>query len=448
MSARSHPPRAPHLLGGLVLLALLAGCGEDEPSPSGDAPPRPAPEAHAQAASEPAEPIAPDPPPDVGAEAEETAAPPRGCALGAPLPVPGGAGWTDLVALDDGFLVASLASPGSTAAAERLTLARLRGGALRRAAELDLDYPVPAARREAGPVLARREGSVGLVFVDAEARLLFARVDPARPRPVVTSIAEGASLRFRPALAATEDGWVVAWTDARETPMRVFTRTVDPDGRRPSAPRDLTPLAGGAAAPTAVLGAAPPTLVFLDPRQATSVSLRAALGSGGFARPEVARPVGVVTEPPEIVAARLGGDDWLGYTGIGSLATTAVGIVRLGGTEEPRVLVEGTGYGRLHVDAAPLGPGAVFVADAPQAAPPTSPRELALAVLGPDGALGEIVRVRGPGGRADRGRVAAGATGRIAVSFRDVERSVVAAGRCALPSAGAPREAPADPEGG
>ena len=420
------------LLSLALLVALVSGCGERPASSEPAARPATAPSEPPSTTVEPAPSAGPDPLPSTPTPADDAPPPPDGCALVDAVPVPHAGGWTDLVATDSGFLVAGLEAGGSR---EHLALIALEpGSAPHEVARVALDYPTPSMHRAAGPVLERRGAQVGLLLVDAEARLLFALIDPADPRLELRLVAEGASGRFRPALAPTDDGWAVAWTDGRDTPMRVHTRTFDPAGRRPSPSRDLTPLAGGAGAPTVVIGSQPPTLIFLDPRRATSVSLRAGLGEGGFVSPEVARPIGLVTEPPEVVAVRLGDAEWLAYTGIGALATTAVGLVRLSGVDTPQVLVEGTGYGTLHVDADRLGAGAVFVADTPQEPAPGSARSVALRTASPSGALGEFQLLQGPSGTGDRARVASGSGGRVAVTFRDRETTYARTGRCAVPS--------------
>jgi hypothetical protein len=436
--------RARLCLLGLALV-LAAGCEEE---PAAEAPEAEAPEADEVDEADEADEVEPSAAPARDtpearaagpAPAEATAAalpalperPEVGCAFGAPVRVRSGPAWVDVAGADEGFLIGgSAASDGG----EEAFLVRVRPGAApRRVARAALEHAVPADHRRAAPTLAVAGERAALALVDGAHRLLVATFDPAAPGALALApVAEGASLRFAPVLAARDGGWLVAWTDERDTPMRVRGRLLDAAGRPRGEPADLTPVAGGAAAPAFVEGAAPPVLVFVDPREGMSVVHRVPTGPEGFGDTAVARPVGYVAAPPETAAVRLGEVDWLGYTAVGNVATTAVGLVRLEGTAPPAPLVPGTGYGILHVDVARLGDGAVFVADAPQASPPDAPRELHVRAVGPDGALGSPARVAGPSDRAARGRVAVARTA-VATTFTGADGTFVAIGRCAPP---------------
>ncbi|HJL17785.1 MAG TPA: hypothetical protein RMH99_19125 [Sandaracinaceae bacterium LLY-WYZ-13_1] len=357
-------------------------------------------------------------------------APEAGCAFAAPtrlLPRPA---WVDVAGADGAFWVA-----GTTAGddGEEAVLVRVPlDGAAQVSARASLEEAVPADRRRAAPALTIHDGRAILALVDASHRVRVARFEPGPSAALAfATAAEGASLRFSPALAPAGDGWVLAWTDERGTPMRVRAARLDASGARRGEPTDLTPAGGGAAAPAFARGAEPPVLVFVDPRQGMSVAHRVAVTDAGFSGPAVARPVGLVAEPPETAAVRLGATDWLGYTAVGNVATTAVGLVRLEGTSDPVPLVAGTGYGVLHVDATRLGDGAVFAADAPTDSPPDAPRELHVRVVDADGTpLGEATVASGPDRAASRGRVAV-ASGAVATTFVSTDGTYVALGRCA-----------------
>lgn len=417
----------------LLCILMTVGCEERSAEPETTAEHTTEDEASPPAAASEPEPPSADTPSDAPSPSD-VAGPVEGCTSRGTRDL-GAAAWSDVVAHGDGFVAALLTS---SEGAESIRLVDVSSTSPRALAESTLDLPA-GTRRASGPVLASDGTRLMVAFVDGGARLRVALLSGRRLTP--RTVAEGASLRFRPALAVAGDGWAVAWTNAHDTPMRVFSRALRGDGLPSADARDHTPVAGGAAAPTMVAGASPPRLLFLDPRQATSVCLGADWSDNGFADAEVARPVGLVTEPPEVAAVRFGGHDWLAYTGIGNLATTAVGFVALDSTDNPSLLVPGTGYGTLHVDAAPLGAGAVLVADAPLAAPPDSPRTLRLRPVQPDGANRETLTLSGPDEHADRGRVAARSDGRVAVTFRSVEHTWLADVRCAV-AADAPDEAP------
>lgn len=361
------------------------------------------------------------------------ATPSSGCAFSEPARAHAVAGWFDIASAGDGFLIAGTAP---TARGEEAFILRVpHDGPVESIARVALDQPVPADRRRASPALNVSATRAALALVDGEYRLLVAVFDPRRASSIVLSpVATGASLRFTPALAARSEGWALAWTDEGETPMRVHGALLDPHGRARGRSTDLTPVAGGAAAPVFLEGSVASTLVFVDPREGMSVAHRVALRDDGFGRTEVVRPIGLVAAPPEMVAVRIGSMDWLGYTAVGNLATAAVGLLPLEGTAPPVPLVRGTGYGVLHVDAARWGDrGAVFVADAPRASPPDSPRELHVRTVGASGAMSEPAVVRGPSGGASRGRIAVAdpPAETVATVFTDADGTYVAIGRCA-----------------
>lgn len=410
-----------------LILALSACNGRSDAAPAAPTTAenaQPMPEPEPQEAPKPSAPLAP---------IDVPAAPAAGCAFGAPTLVQSGEGWADVAALGAAFAVGGVAVEGER---EEVFVARVEGDGARVVARGALEHPVPRGHRRAGLALAEREGRLALAVVDGRRRLMLGEVQGSGLSWRV--IAEGASLRFAPALSAFENRWAIAWT-VEEPALRVRAALV---GDTVEGQRELQPAGGGSAAP-AFVAAAPssgssessggPSLIFLDPRAGISVVHRSALGPDGFGEPTVVRPLNLVTEPPALAIVRASGTEWIAYTAIGSAATTAVGLARLDGLAPPVALVPGTGYGVLHVDAAPFGEeGAVFVADAPRASEPDAPRELHVRTLSADGALGDPTVVQGPSKRASRGRIAH-ADGVVAVSFRDPEGLHVATGRCAIP---------------
>lgn len=407
----------------IALPLIVLSCGEPE-TPRG--PPPPTPEAEPARVAPPSE--APLPPAPVAPAADLPPAPATGCAMGEPVRVHAG-GWASVAALGDGFVVAGSARED----AEIVFLVRAdASGSTTTIARGSLEHPVPADHRRAVPAVASVDGArVALAIVDGQRRLVVAEADAGATDAELAFAVAGtnASLRFTPALERFAHAWALAWTEERDESMRVRAGLFS-NGALGSA-RELRSDAGGSAAPTFVRGGPAPALVFLDPRAGVSVAHRAGLGSSGYGDPAIARPINLVTEPPELTAVRIGARDWIAYTAVGSAATTAVGLSPLEGTDAPVALVPGTGYGVLHVDAAPLGERAVFVADAPQDSAPGSPRELHVRVVGADGQPGAPAIVRGPDGGASRGRIASARDGLIAVTFTEGDAVYLSIGRCA-----------------
>lgn len=357
-------------------------------------------------------------------------APDEGCAFSEPLRVAAGDAWVDVAASADGFVVAGVSR---TASGEQAFAVAIVDGSVRQLALRALDDDVMAGHRRAPSALAIRGRRAALAFVDGRQQLLMAFFDTSQAAPFrLASVASSASLRFAPSLAWLDDTIVfVAWTVESVDGRRVLLRRVA-DGGSMTAPVDVTPSAGGAAAPSFVAGASPPRLVFLDPREALSVAHRVDLSAGGPSATEVARPISLVTDPPITASVRMHDADWLVYTGLGSLASTAVGLVALAGSSPPSRVNEQTGYGVLHADVDTYGGGAVIVADAPTESPPAAPRQVHLRTVDAAGSLDDAVVLTGPHDTASRARVAAGTAG-IVVAFVEHDGAYVVVGRCAAP---------------
>ncbi|HEY8431079.1 MAG TPA: hypothetical protein VIL20_22020 [Sandaracinaceae bacterium] len=381
----------------------------------------------------PAEPAATsDPRPrEEPAHAEPPAAPPgappapeRGCAMAPPVRVAAG-DWASVAAIQGGFAIVTSAAEGD---GEVVLVVRESGETIARAR---LEHAVVRGHRRAAPAIAGSGGRLAVAIVDGRRRLLLTEVRAGARGAELAFVPAGAdvSLRIAPALAPVGEGWAVAWTEEPAEGMRVRGGIFEGGALR--AVRELRSDAGGAAAPAFVRGARDETIVFLEPRAGVSLAYRARASRSGFDDPTIARPINLVTEPPELAAVRAGERDWIAYTAIGTAATTAVGLAPLEGTAPPVPLVAGTGYGVLHVDGASLGGPAVLVADAPQGVDRDAPREVHVRVLDADGAPGAPAVVRGPGGAASRGRVAAADGGTIGVTFTEGDAIYFALGRCA-----------------
>ncbi|UJR85569.1 Hypothetical protein I5071_76490 [Sandaracinus amylolyticus] len=433
----------------MLVIALALGCGtrDDEQAalPTADRPP-PASTTHAERRDpdvgrvdpEASEPlldelgIAPTPEEEAAAEAmpgplAPRAAPPRGCALQseAPMRLLTAGGPPSIVALDDGaFLVAAYDQ-------QALVVVRARPGAL---PEPIASIPIEGAPpREAAPGMARTgPQEVTLAFVDGRGRVLSATLDPTLPAsaPSAHELASaGADPRFPPAVRAVGTRRAIAWTDGSATPMHLKLAVLE--SGRVVATHDVTPVAGGGAAPAFVDGVGDTMLLFLDPRVGISVAHRVVLGPDGAPSPtEVARPLNLAAEPPAIAAARsnVSGRTWLAYAAVGNLATRAVGLVDAAGTEMPSPLVPGVGYGDpLTIAAASSGRTVVFAAEAPTAAAREAPHEIRMRVVDERGA-GDPMVIPGP---ATDPALARGDDALIAVAYRGGGAVMVQFARCA-----------------
>ncbi|MCA9611026.1 MAG: hypothetical protein KC619_35775, partial [Myxococcales bacterium] len=341
----------------------------------------------------------------------------------------GGDGWADVAAAGDGFVVAGVSRLGDGEHAFAAQV--IAGRAPRPIARLALEADAMGGHRRASPAVAAEGTEVAFAWPDGERHLRWATFDVAGSGPLrPITVAEGASLQFSPTIARHDRGWLVAWTDQEGGHRRVLATRIA--NGRAAPPTDLTPSAGGAVSPSFVPGAEAPRLVYVDARESMSVIHRVDASGDAFGATEVIRPVSLLTDPPLAASVRMRGSDWLVYTGIGSIATTAVGLVPLVGSQPPTTLVPGTGYGVLYVDAAPFADGAVVATDVPTASPPDSPREVQLRVIDPTGTAGEPVTIRGPQGTAARVRVASRGA-EVAVVFADGDAVWAVLARCAPP---------------
>lgn len=414
----------------LTIVALLAACAEPKPEA-----PRPEPaqaegtqEAGRSESAHPVHeaPVEEEPASAAGSQGFLPAEPDSGCVFGEPVRVVSGDGWASITADERAFFVAGSAVDGQR---ERVFVARVEfDGSVRMLSDTPFERPVPTGHRRAAPAVEVSRGTLGLAIVDAERRVLLAELSLRGGELGWTTVGRDGSLRFSPALAPVSGGWTLAWTVEKDESFRVRTATKSVEGVSDSI--ELRAPGGAAAAPTFVVGASEPVLVFLDPRAGLSVAHR--VTGRDFTDLAVARPLNLVAEPPEIVVVRAGDAEWIAYTAVGSAATTAVGLARLDDVAPPSPLVPGSGYGILHVDGAgSIGDGAVFVADAPQSSPPGSPRELHVRILSPEGSLGTPTVLHGPSGQASRGRIAHARDGVVAVSFTEPTGVHVVVGRCA-----------------
>lgn len=424
----------------LVVLALvLSACGSDEES----IPVTPTEASSRRPDPEPSHSIAPAADPALDRLLEDTASPslgdeivapapglladqappPRGCALQSEGPIrvlPSG-GPPAVIAHGDVFLVAAYDAEGAR-------ILRARPGARPEPlASIALEAPPPAS---APPGLARTSAhEASIAMIDGRARVLEASFDPMSPgMPSPRTIAEGgADVRFSPAVRAVGTRRVIAWTDGRATPMRLRVAVLE--RANVVSEHDVTPVAGGGAAPFFVEGEGAPVLFFIDPRIAVSVVHRVSIGADGAPAPtEVQRPLHRAAQPASIAAARAGGRTWLAYAADGSFATRAVGLLDAEGAEPAAPLVPGLGYGDpLTLDALASGNAVIFAAEAPSEIEASAPHEVRLRRVDAEGA-GDPLVIAAP---ATDPAIARRSDGLIAVAYRTGAAVVLQYARCA-----------------
>jgi hypothetical protein len=264
-----------------------------------------------------------------------------------------------------------------------------------------IEPKLPHARVAPPGLATRNENDLVVAFVDGDGKLWARRLRTGRSGTgPALQIASGIDARFAPVLAASQDKTLLAWT-VGSTPMHTHLALLSLEGAL-LGEHDVTPTGLGAAAPSFVSGAEPPVLLALDPHEGMSPILRIDIGDHGEPQQaQVALPVGMISAPPRIAAASSSIGTFVGYTGLGSAATSAIGLVAIApiaGT--PQALVKGTAYGPLRVAAA-AGPRAVvFAADAPTQPGKDPPHEIHVHVVNGSGP-GPATVVSAPGGASD-----------------------------------------------
>ena len=343
--------------------------------------------------------------------------PKRGCAiLEDPRPVWPEAGIATLAAGGGGeFVVAGYSTRGSE---ERVFVVRVsQAGRLEPVATETLKAP-HTVKRVAGPGLAADTSQgITVAFTDGQGKLLMQRLRGGTTGAAATrELAQGVDTRFTPAVAYAKRGALIAYT-LGTTPMRSMLLRLDPKGEM-IATHDITPAAMGAAAPAFVVGASPPVIVTADARSGLSPIARVALDvEGKPGTPEVAVPVGMMSQPPELAAAQSGAGTYIGYAGIGSAATSALGVVKVAPkVGAPEALVKGTAYGALHLDAAASKHAVFFAMDAPITAGKAPQHEIHVVRLDAQG-TGPVLRIAAASGDATHASIARGQDESVGVVF-------------------------------
>jgi hypothetical protein len=362
-------------------------------------------------------------------KAQGSGTPPRGgcVVLDAGSRVWPASGPAAIAAVGRGFVVAGYATRDGR---EQLFVVHVTEGALPEPiAAFDVLPPHPRERTAPPGLSVRDENDLSVAFIDGNGKLWARRLRIGRGgggAPV--EIASSVDARFAPALSSSQDHTLLAWT-AASTPMHTFMVVLSSDGAVVSR-HDLTPTGLGASAPSFVSGATPPSLVALDAHEGMSPILRVDIGNHGDPQPaQVALPVGMVSRSPELAAASSSVGTYVAYTGLGSAATSAIGLVAispLAGT--PQALVKGTAYGPLHISAAAAPRALLFAADAPTQPGKTPLHEIHVHVIGINGP-GPATVIHGSGD-ASRAALARAEGGSVGLAFSAAAGVYLARLRC------------------
>lgn len=318
---------------------------------------------------------------------------------------------------------------------EQVSIVELRAG---QAPRLVVSIPVvaPASRRSAAPALALVGGEgneaaeLGVAFVDGSGVVRAAFLDPSRPAPraIETTLVD-ADPRFAPALARIGTQRVIAATIAMpenvaagqppRTAMRMHVARLDARGEE-LGHHDVSPRAGGGSHPLFAPGAnGASDLFFIDARVALSVIHRVGFDEEVMpGEASVARPVNLSAEPPSFAITRASGRELAIYAAVGNMATRAVGVVEIGGTDNPDAVVPGLGYGQpLTVRAITRTTDAIVVSEAPSAVAADAPHEVRVRTIRVSDAgartLGEPLVLAG----VTRPSIAIDADGAIAIAL-------------------------------
>jgi hypothetical protein len=316
-------------------------------------------------------------------------------------------GIASLAALDKDFVLAGYTRLGEQ---EQVFVVHVSGdGKLEPIASVPLRVPHPGERVAAPGLGADSAHGVTVAYTDGSGELFMQalRVGAAHGGGHATSLAKGVDTRFAPAVDHVERGALIAYT-LGTTPMRVALARIGVKGDVIGT-HNVTPDGMGAAAPTFVRGASPRALVTADPRNGMSPISRTPLDADGKpGKVELTAPVGMMSQPPQLSAAQTDFGAYVVYSGMGSAATSAIGLVRIGPkVGAPEAFVKGTAYGALHNAAIALPNAILVAADAPLGPGKQPKHALQLALLDAKG-QGPALRVESPSGDATHVALAQG----------------------------------------
>jgi hypothetical protein len=357
--------------------------------------------------------------------------PARGCAVSEePRRVWPKPGVASLAALADGFVLAGYTR---SAGSEQVFVIYVSGqGKLEPVATLPVAAVLPGERAAAPGLAADTDQGVTVAYTDGTGTLFSQslRVGAAHGGGAPLTVARGVDTRFAPAVAYGKSGALLAYT-LGSTPMRTSLVRLDPKGGVLST-HDITPPAMGAAAPAFVSGASPPWLITADPRNGLSPIARTALDAEGKPGPaNVAAPVGMMSQPPQLAAAQAAFGAYALYTGLGAAATSAVGLVRIAPkAANPEAFIKGTAYGTLHADALGTKSAIVLAADSPLTAGKKPLHDVQVVWIDQQG-QGPALHVASPSGDATHATLARAEHAGIALAFSAQDGVYLTKLRCA-----------------
>jgi hypothetical protein len=306
-------------------------------------------------------------------------------------------------------------------------------GKLEPVASLPLTVPHPGERPVAPGLAAETQRGVTVAYTDGAGTLHMQslRVGAAHGGGLAATLAQGVDTRFAPAVDYCERGPLIAYT-LGTTPMRSTLVRLGPKAEVLGT-HDITPPAMGAAAPVFVQGALPRVLLTADPRNGMSPIARTPLDAEGKpGTSEVAAPVGMMSQPPQLSAASSSSGSYVLYSGIGSAATSAIGLLRLSPKlGSPEAFVKGTAYGALYSAAVSLPRSILVAADAPLTPGKQPKHALQLALLDDKG-QGPSLRVASPSGDASHVALARGQGDEVGFAFSAPDGVYWGSVRCAL----------------
>lgn len=279
--------------------------------------------------------------------------------------------------------------------------------------------PAIATTQLVPPAIARvGVGRIAVATVDAQRRLEYREIDLATGQvfgPI--RIADGSvDTRFPPSIAPLGALRLVAFTRFGD-PQRVEVVVMD-DSPRSLRRHDVTPDSAGAASPTFVRDVTPPYLVFVDPREALSLTHAVSFDANGApGEDDGLQPIIGLVTPARVVAALSPADLQIAFLAHGEsnlmgsfvLASHASSIT-------PRTLVASSDSARLWIDALGARDGVLTVSLAPHADEAGSPREAVVRVIDSAG-IGPELRIAAVQGSAVYPMLARDDAGTIALVF-------------------------------
>jgi hypothetical protein len=326
-------------------------------------------------------------------------------------------GIATLTALGSGYVLAGYTRSGD---AEQLFVVHVtESGKLEPVATLPLSVPHPGERVAPPGLAAESSHQVTVAYTDGSGSLFMQRlrVGAAQGGGSAALLAKGVDTRFAPAVDHGPRGALIAYT-LGTTPMHSMLVRFDPKGEV-LATHDITPAAMGAAAPAFVQGASPRALVTADARSGMSPIARTLLDAEGKpATADLIAPVGMMTQPPQLAAADAGFGAYVLYSGLGSAATSAVGLLKIAPKATgPEAFVKGTAYGALHSAAVALPSAIVMAADAPLAPGKQPKHDMQVVLLDARGQGPTTLHVPAPSGDATHVALARGGEDQVGFSF-------------------------------